>query len=542
VFGSAATSVRGNVSIAWALLPAIVLAGAFVRFDGITFGFPFRHHPDETGAEMTVSACSQGKDFEHRYRHPPLLVNVACVVDRALMPQLSGIAGSHLHSLLSLRLVSAVAGSATVALVYLLALRFVAPPAALGAAFLFACFPAAVATAKYGTPDSLLTMLVVLALWLQMRITERGDATAYFLAALATTLAVSAKYNGAFLAGSFLVAHVLAVRRQSRPLLDGRAALTTVAAIALGLALGFPQVLFSGEAALLGGGMLDEQRHLTSAGHFGFSLGLADGYFLFHFRHSIAPAAGPVLLAAMGAGLVTMAWTRSPAVAVLLAFAVPYYAAIELIYKVPPSYERYALPLVGIYAIAAAVAVEQIVARLVASPDSQQGSRSSRAVWRMPALAALFLLAGWASMSRTGSLLASIDEDTRKTMGKWIEAHRKEGPQGPGLRGTLYAQWPMLTVYYPNPMEQGWLQPLDPGGKSHLPETAYVVASSLVYDRYLDFPREQPKWTRFYEKLFREGTLVHVEDAGPGRYMFHNPTIRLYRIDGDAFGQLAPGS
>jgi len=527
----------GRASLRWwpvrlnarsAVLAAIVIAGAVLRFDGLLFGFPARYHPDEAVANVAVSTCVAGETYESRYRHPPFLANIACGVDRVVKPFMPRYPGTQIHTLGSIRVVSAVAGTVTIAFVYLLALHFVSPAAALGAAFLFAGFPAAAATSKYGTPDSLLTMLVVAALWLQVRLADRGDRRAYFHAALATTLAVSAKYNGAVLALSFAVAHVFAARRNSRPLFGREALLTSVAAIALGLAIGFPGVLFHGDGSRLVHGMLDERKHLAEAGHFGFEVGWREEHFLFHFRHSILPATGQLLLAAIVAGLGVLAATRSRAAAVVIAFAVPYYLTVELVYKVPPSYERYALPLAGLYMIAAAMLVERLVTLLTSAwVSGRPGLRRPPDAVRTVALTAAFLVLAWAPLSRTGALLAAIHDDTRTRMGAWVEDQREE----PGLRGRVSAQWPMIHAYYPQPPIPGWLQSVE-SGSDGLPKSRYFLASSLVYERYLQFPEQRPRWTRFYEKLFAEGTLVHEEDAGRGRYMFHNPTLRLYRIGG----------
>jgi|GEM_PF-1286149 len=503
-----------------AALAAIVLAGALARFHGISFGFPGSYHPDEFGAASAVSSCIKGRPVERRYRYPPLQVNLACTTERLLRPLTSRNPDWRPREILALRVVSATAGSAAIVFVYLLALHVVTPTAALGAAFLFACFPAAIATSKYGTPDSLLTMFLVLALWLQVRMSERGNGPAYFQAALATTLAVAAKYNGAFLAFSFVAAHLSAARSHGRPLFEWRLLRTTALAIALGLAIGFPSVLFGGEAAKLVGGVLVEHTHLaTGAGHYGFALGPGQGRFVFHFQHSILPAAGPLLLAIVIAGLVAMALSRTVAAGVLLAFAVPYYATIEWIYKVPPSYERYVLPLVCVYLIAAALALERLA-------TIRRADKTELGTARSLALAALLLAAGWFPLARSRALLAAINDDTRTRMGRWLH----DNGDSLGLRGHIFVQSPTLRAYYPQFPGVMWFNSVQPDGP-YFAVTTYVMASSLFYDRYLEFPRELPEWTAFYRRLFADGSLLHEEDVGAGRYMFHNPTLRLYRVE-----------
>lgn len=500
-------------------LAVIVLAGALARFDGISFGLPNRYHPDESGAADALAACAQDRRVERRYRYPPLLVNLACRVDPLLRPLTARVENWRPHYVFTLRFVSAAAGTAAIAFVYLLALRFVAAAGAAGAALLFAVFPAAIAASKYGTPDSLLTMFVVMALWLQVRIGERGNSADYFVAALATTLAVAAKYNGAVLALSLLAAHVSAARTNGRPLLSPGPVVATIAAVMLGAAIGFPDVLFGGEAATLASGLLGEQAHLMASGHYGFSLGAREGGFVFHFVYSILPAAGPLLLAIVIAGLIAMLLSRSAASRIVLAFALPYYAIIEWIYKVPPSYERYVLPLLCVYVIAVAVLLE----RLVATGGARRPDRTAA---RSVVLSALWLAALWFPLTRSAAVLAAINDDTRTRMGSWLTDHDASLQ----LRRDLFVQWPTSIAYYPQIRGAQWFKSVSAQGPPFR-QTAYVLASSLFYERYLTFPHEDPEWTDFYRRLFAEGELVHEEDAGAGRYMFHNPTLRLYRID-----------
>jgi 4-amino-4-deoxy-L-arabinose transferase-like glycosyltransferase len=494
-------------------LAAILLYGAFARFDALTWGLPAQYHPDERGGTMAVSACRHGRPYARRYQHPPLLYRAACAVDEYVVgPYAARNRLRFPHTTLSLRLVSAAGGTLTVGLAYLLALRFVTPAGALAGALLVACFPSLVVASKYGVPDSLLTMLMTAALWLQMRMLERPEPLRYFVAALVTALAVTAKYNGGFVAISFVAAHGASWWRGGVSFWSMRHIAGSAGAVLVGLLLGFPAVFLGGEAATLATGMLSEQQHLVGRGHHGITLGALEGGYVFHFRHSILPAAGALLTALILGGLVAMAAARRAGALVLMAFVVPYYLVIESIYKVPPSFERYSLPLVPVYLIGAALVLEHIAGAV----------RKRRAI----ALAATAALAAFVPVSRTSAVLASIGNDTRDAMGVWMRDHME-----PGAR--VFAQWPeTMRFYYPQRRHSPALLPASRGDlrQRSLGAPSYVLASSLLYQRYLDYPDDDPVWTSFYSRVMGEAELIHEEDAAAARYMFHNPTLRLYRL------------
>ena len=96
-----------------------------------------------------------------------------------------------------------------------------------------------------------------------------------------------------------------------------------------------------------------------------------------------------------------------------------------------------------------------------------------------------------------------------------------------------------MAAYYPAPVGLGRRHPrrgrgrgaLAGFGVSRSARYEFVLASSLVYDRYFEFPDASPAFRSFYERLFAEGLLVVSFEAPPGGgYLFQNPTMRLYRL------------
>ena len=113
-------------------------------------------------------------------------------------------------------------------------------------------------------------------------------------------------------------------------------------------------------------------------------------------------------------------------------------------------------------------------------------------------------------------------------MGAWMQTNL---PPGTGVIT------PLVSEYYPAPAGFRVATPSTAeetallSSESRAPAYDYLLASSLVYDRYLEFPDANPALYRFYQGVFAEGQLVTSFEAPPGgSYLFQNPTLRLYRL------------
>ena len=107
-------------------------------------------------------------------------------------------------------------------------------------------------------------------------------------------------------------------------------------------------------------------------------------------------------------------------------------------------------------------------------------------------------------------------------MKTWIEANTNP-------RDRIRVTRPMQ--YYPDlPHPSTRYSRFDPSaGVASLPKGTLLLASSFMYDRNLEHPDQQPPVTQFYRDLFSQGELLHESVNEPGRYLFQNPTLRLYR-------------
>jgi hypothetical protein len=492
----------------------VVALGLWLRLMHIGFGLPAEFHPDEIHATAETEVFLSGRAQLHQYRHPPLIKNLAYVGLRTYAVFFRESKPPPPETVtFALRMVSALAGAAAILMLFVAAHLVAGLAPALLVSLLLAILPLAVGCSMYGTPDMLLGFLYLAALLAQIRLAQSPSLRLYALAGLTLSLAVGAKYTGAFLLPSFVVAH-LAARRAVSPsgaLPSGpRTWLAFGGGLVLGLSLSFPLVPFELRDIIHGG--VEEIRHTLVAGHHGLRVSGRQYGMVWHFLHSILPAGGPVLVAAILLGLVVMLRRRSGTDWILLAAIVPHYFVIEWAWLIPPSPQRYVLPLVGPYLLAVAVALSSLLAL----------ARTPRARAAVLVFAALLLLAfpAW----KTARFLASVSPDTRERMTAWMKDHLPPG--------TVVFYEP-LRSYYPDTraLSLVWF-PIDP--ERPLPilspgRARYVMASSFVYARYLDWPAQLPACTHFYQHLFAAGSPVHEVTNASGSYLFHNPDLRLYR-------------
>jgi 4-amino-4-deoxy-L-arabinose transferase-like glycosyltransferase len=122
----------------------------------------------------------------------------------------------------SILLPEALAGVATVALLFVIVRRSFGPVAAVIAALVMALTPAAVLMFRYNNPDALLTLLLVLAAWAFLRALESGSTRWVVAAAVFVGLAFNTKYLQAYLVlPAFAITYALAAPGSVRRRLAG---------------------------------------------------------------------------------------------------------------------------------------------------------------------------------------------------------------------------------------------------------------------------------------------------------------------------------
>jgi 4-amino-4-deoxy-L-arabinose transferase-like glycosyltransferase len=135
----------------------------------------------------------------------------------------------------SILLPEALAGVATVALLFVVVRRSFGPVAAVIAALVMALTPAAVLMFRYNNPDALLTLLLVLAGWAFLRALESGSLRWVVAAALFVGLAFNTKFLQAYLVlPAFAIAYAIAAPGNLRRRLLGLVVAATAVVLSSG--------------------------------------------------------------------------------------------------------------------------------------------------------------------------------------------------------------------------------------------------------------------------------------------------------------------
>jgi len=186
-------------------LAVILAAAAFLRFWTLGSGIPYGIGVDEPEIMNRAVTMMRTGDFNPRFFHYPglyIYVQLAVAVLRFLLGATSG----EWHALSDVttmdfylwgRVVTATLGTATVALVYFIGLRW-GTRYALLAAGLMAVMPYHVRESHFVLTDVPMTFFVTLTFLLSLRANERTRAGAFALAGATAGLAAGTKYNGVF--------------------------------------------------------------------------------------------------------------------------------------------------------------------------------------------------------------------------------------------------------------------------------------------------------------------------------------------------------
>ncbi len=489
-----------SVRVGWLLLTALAFG---LRAYHVDFGLPVDLHPDEVPATRQVAAAVQAGSLSlHSYYHPPLLRELAWLLTRALQPwQSLGEPDLSRSITLNMRWISVLAGTGSVPVVGLIATRFVSMPWAFLAALLWATSPISVFQAKYATPDMLMCLLLTLGWYVALRLGEWPSLKLYVLGGFLLGLAVAAKYNAIFLLGSLVAAFIVVPSPRRLPL--ARVVVALVAGTALGLALGFPLLWWEWDDFVRT--TLLEAEHQFVRGHRGIKISGSDYFYAFHFLHSVWPSTGTFLLLLIVLGLVHFALQPQRLKWILLATLLPYYLAMEQALKLTFSPQRYVLPLLPIYFVAAVGVAAACVRRIFPASTLQR-------------CLGIVVATGMAMLPlyQTLRLLTTMVPDTRLRAAQWLVQNVPQ-PASVAIGG--------LIAFYP-PLTRQQFPRLTQFGRE---ESEYSVLSSFDYEEAFAHPEQTRAAYEFYTRVFATQDLVYEAAPTYESFMFHNPTIKVFR-------------
>ena len=353
-------------------LGAAILVGAVLRVWGLWFGLPHAQaRPDEVEAVSYALRVAQGDLNPHFFHWPSLHLYILAFLFRVDMmlrglPGPAGAAPAFEHLVLIGRAYVAAAGVLTIPVLFLLARRAAGPVAAIGAAVLLAVAPLHVRDSHFAMTDVPMTLLVTASLWLMAEAhagldrewpthgaVRWGPGLRLMAAAgFAGGLAAGTKYSAAaVLAAAGVLQAELAAAAPSwrRP-----ATWTPLAAYLAGGIAGF---VFATPYAVLDfatfrADLLFDVGHL-SGGH-GVVLGRG---WVRHLAFSLPHGLGAGTFVAACAGTIVACRRGGTPLRLTMAFAAAVYAGIGSGYTV---FARYALPLIPVGCLLAALAVESV--------------------------------------------------------------------------------------------------------------------------------------------------------------------------------------
>jgi 4-amino-4-deoxy-L-arabinose transferase-like glycosyltransferase len=388
-------------------LTGVTAIAAALRFWGLHFGLPNTlARPDEETITSVATHILHAGPNPRFFRYPTLYIYVVALIDRIRFG--AGGPSDASSAFLISRTITAVAGTATVPLLFAAARRRFSDTTAVIAAVLLAVAFLHVRGSHFGVTDVPAAFMAMLAFYATLRLPLTADrwwniAFAGWLCGLAA----ATKYNVALVVFPLVIATIqqnAGVTGWRRPLLCGAAILVGAG---VGFALGTPYAFI--DQRRFERDFIAERTHLL-AGH----VGLAGFGWTRHLSVSLRYGLGPLFLAASVAGAVALMATDVETAVLVLSFPMIYYAAIG---AGRTAFSRYMLPIVPFLALLAAIAIERSAAA------AMKIAKNRRAVY---ACAAIVLTAAVAYRSAERSLRFDRvlkQTDSRVLAARWIRSH-----------------------------------------------------------------------------------------------------------------------
>jgi hypothetical protein len=467
------------------------------------------------------------------------------------------------------RTLTALMGTATIAVLYVLAADLYGMTVGLLASLFLTVNLLHIRDSHYITTDVPLTFLITVALLFVFRYWRAGRGRDALWAGFFAGLAASMKYPGGLVLLPLALAHLLRerppggiLRWVASPILILAGALAVV-----GFLIGTPYAVLTPVAFTRG--VFSELREVNTV-QFGNEADM--NAYLFHLLHSVPEGMG-VPLALLVVGGVALAVLRGGRrEVILLAFPLPYSLVIG---SWSSRFERYTLPLLPFLTLLAALSLVALAAWL--RERAARRSEGFAATWR-PGLGlalAVAVLVGPEAVRVLHWHRLLARPDTRAVAGEWIEREIPAGariaiePYSPGIRlsramvlaererlGSSVAdtitrhRYDRFLARQASPTERGyWLLRLDRYDLGRLlgEKVEYVVLSGFTYQRYQRACDRYAEACRFYQELERRGVLVYaIEPGADGQALWvgdiyspltrltertrPGPPIRIYRL------------
>ena len=499
-------------------MTSIVVVAAALRFWALGAGIPYSIGVDEPELMNRAVQMMRTGDFNPRFfDYPGLYIHLQLVV--ASMRFLFGATVGEWQSLNQVtptdfylwgRAVTALMGTATVLLVYLIGMRWGTRYAAL-AAGLLAVMPIHVRESHYILTDVPVTFFVTLTFLLSLRAHERERAWGFALAGVAAGLATATKYPGALaLLLPLVAAWMTPGTRPSRLLATGATLGAFLAAFLIAApytVLDLPGFL-NGYARLAG---FYNRQTLTEA---------AGVTYLKHLRNALHWPAFLMVIAGLILGIVRAArgpgrvrWTLA------VIFPLLYF---WLISRQTLVFGRYLMPLIPFVCVLAASAVVSGVS-LLRRFDIPRAPRTA-------------LIAGLTVAALLPPAIQAVSFNMMITRTSTVEqAHEwilENIPSGSKIAIETRVLLLEPQAYKTTNVPRLVMDSRGPGGYDEYVAQGYqyVIASSQAFGPSMDAPHQNPELFKAYMQLFeqsRELVRFTPSDSHPG------PELRIFALKRD---------
>ena len=504
---------------AWTLSLTLAcgLLAAYLMCTNLSYGLPFVYHPDEARKLQLAAELAQG-NLPRFFAHPHFMLTFS-------IPFILAGKGIGLLPHLGARAAVASLGVATAILLFFIGRSVAGRIGGVGAAFFFATAPLAVIAAHDFKEDIPLAFWLAVQLLFLIRYLKGARPRDLYLAAAALGGAVGTKYTG--LAATLLLAGCVLFgpateRRWQRlgkaTLLAGLVFVLCTPAILIEPVAFMADASFEARHAMIGHSseMVWDRTGRLETGK-PLKISPLSSFWTYHLRHGLVPGISipGLLLTAVGL-YVALSKGGAPGRLVASGFVLFYFLLESLPLKPPPFAARYmvaALPY-------AALLVGQAVAA------AWKGSAAQRLVVGVLCAATLGLN-GFHAIQQ----VQAMRPDTRDMARAWVFDHVPQGFRlivpGPLSYSPIpYPSQPAGFPYHVMVSADRSSRTLEMGRDPQ----AYVIVSSLDYQRYLDHPDFDPEATRFYRRLFERYSPVATFEVPFRPIGFHNPAIQIFHL------------
>lgn len=501
------------------LLLAIIALGAWLRFDGLSFGLPYAHsRPDEAALAGPAVMCLTGQCAPPDFYYPTGFIYALTAVylllfvvlrARGVHADLASFAASRRLDVsmffLASRAVSAIAGTATICVVYAIGRAVWGPAVGLVSAWYLAICALHARDSHFGTTDVTMTAMISVAVWLIVKWQQTPSHRLAVLVGVTGGIAASTKYNGLGVGLPFLLA--AALRPWTGPAAARLRPRTAIIALGLAAITGLFAFLVLSPYVVI-----EWPRFVRDVVWRGDHLGRPHGIdvgpgWRHHALVTLPGAVGWPLYIWSVAGLACLLFWRFRQSIVVLSFPIAYYLVIG---SLDTTFARYALPLMPFMALTAGwltIATSEVV------------SRYFRVRSATPAAAAIAVLLAAPSLREIVLIDRVLSRpDTRVQAADFLRRHVVPG-DSIYLTGPVYAHTPLVLLGHSLEADQRHPGPdgrfdAGPDGIELLPTWLVVHRSPLV--AYTDVPPRIDELTK--ARYQRVAVLAATDEGHQGVY------------------------